>query len=55
MLVLDICGTENGQQAAWVNVNRNGSVFFSNRQGETSNCLLDNGFKVGSKCNGNNS
>lgn len=53
MLKLDICGAENGQQAAWVNVNRNKSVSFINQQGETSDCVLDNGFKVGSKCNGN--
>ncbi|KAJ5404023.1 hypothetical protein N7509_003894 [Penicillium cosmopolitanum] len=52
-LKLDICGTENGRQVAWMNVTRgNGSdgVSFRNQQGKEFCCLLDNNFKVGSKC-----
>ncbi|KAJ5808857.1 hypothetical protein N7474_004984 [Penicillium riverlandense] len=54
VLKLDICGTENGGQAAWVTVDKNSSVSFINQQGETSKCVLDNDFKVGSKCKDDN-
>ncbi|KAJ6066953.1 uncharacterized protein N7446_003990, partial [Penicillium canescens] len=33
---VDICGTENGEQVAWVTVNQNGTVTFLNREGDTS-------------------
>lgn len=47
---VDICGTENGEQVAWVTVNKNGTVSFLNRQGDTSSCMLENGLKVPSGC-----
>ncbi|KAJ5461016.1 uncharacterized protein N7458_002568 [Penicillium daleae] len=49
-LKLDICGTENGRQVAWVKINRNGAVSFLNQQGTTATCALDDDFNVGSKC-----
>lgn len=50
-LKLDICGTEDGKQVAWVTVNRNGSVSFVNQQGETAQCVLNDNLKVRSRCN----
>ena len=47
---VDICGTENGERVAWVTVNKNGTVSFLNRQGDTSSCMLENGLKVPSGC-----
>ncbi|KAJ5766677.1 uncharacterized protein N7511_004293 [Penicillium nucicola] len=47
---VDICGTENGEQVAWVTVNKNGTVSFLNRQGDTSSCMLENGLEVPSGC-----
>jgi hypothetical protein len=47
---VDICGTENGEQVAWVTVNKNGTVAFLNREGDTSSCMLENGLQVPSKC-----
>ncbi|KAJ5483155.1 hypothetical protein N7530_002401, partial [Penicillium desertorum] len=47
---VDICGTENGEQVAWVTVNKDGTVSFLNRQGDTSSCMLENGLKVPSGC-----
>ncbi|KAJ6019451.1 hypothetical protein N7522_001518 [Penicillium canescens] len=47
---IDICGTENGEQVAWVTVNKNGTVAFHNREGDTSSCTLENGLKVPSGC-----
>lgn len=49
-MTVDICGTENGEQVAWMTVNKNGTVTFLNRQGDTSSCMLENGLKVPSKC-----
>ncbi|CAG7933050.1 unnamed protein product [Penicillium olsonii] len=49
-VTVDICGTENGEQVAWMTVNKNGTVTFLNRQGDTSSCMLENGLKVPSKC-----
>lgn len=49
-LKLNICGTEDGQQVAWVDVNKKGTVSFLNQQGNTFSCALDNDFKVDSKC-----
>ncbi|KAJ5346973.1 uncharacterized protein N7506_000226, partial [Penicillium brevicompactum] len=49
-VTVDICGTENGEQVAWVTVNKNGTVTFLNRQGDASRCMLENGLKVPSKC-----
>ncbi|KAJ5855261.1 hypothetical protein N7455_009209 [Penicillium solitum] len=49
---VDICGTENGEQVAWVTVNKNGTVSFLNRQGNTSSCMLENGLKAPSGCTG---
>ncbi|OQD78786.1 hypothetical protein PENANT_c080G09169 [Penicillium antarcticum] len=43
---VDICGTENGEQVAWVTVNKNGTVAFLNREGDTSSCMLENGLQV---------
>jgi hypothetical protein len=50
MLQVDICGIEDGRQVAWVKVNNDGTVSFSNQQGTIASCSLDNGLKVGSKC-----
>jgi hypothetical protein len=50
MFQVDICGTEDGRQVAWVKVNNDGTVSFSNQQGAIASCSLDNGLKVGSKC-----
>lgn len=47
---LDICGKEDGRQVAWVNVKKDGTVSFLNKQGTTATCALDDGFDVGSKC-----
>ncbi|KAJ5297287.1 uncharacterized protein N7443_008180 [Penicillium atrosanguineum] len=47
---LDICGTKDGQQLAWVDVDKKGTVSFLNIQGDTFTCALDNNFMVGSKC-----
>lgn len=47
---LDICGTENGRQVAWVTVNKDGTIAFLNREGSTASCSLDDDLKVGSKC-----
>lgn len=51
---VDICGTENGEQVAWVTVNKNGTVSFLNREGNTSSCMLENGLKVPSGCSNGN-
>lgn len=50
MLKVDICGTEDGRQVAWVKVNKDGTVSFLNQEGTTASCSLDNNLKVGSKC-----
>ena len=47
---VDICGSEDGHQVAWVTVNVDGTVTFLNQQGLTSSCSLDNGLSVGSQC-----
>ncbi|CAG8355190.1 unnamed protein product [Penicillium salamii] len=47
---VDICGTENREHFAWVTVNRNGTVTFLNREGDTSSCTLENGLQVFSNC-----
>lgn len=52
---VDICGTEDGEQVAWVTVNKNGRVTFLNRQGETSSCILKNGLQIPSSCRLDNS
>lgn len=49
-LKLDICGTIDGRQVAWVNVTKDGTVSFLNQQGTTATCSLDDDFNVGSKC-----
>lgn len=52
---VDICGTEDGKQVAWVTVDRNGRVTFLNRQGETSSCILENGLQIPSYCSSESS
>ncbi|KAJ5117854.1 uncharacterized protein N7443_001761 [Penicillium atrosanguineum] len=47
---LDICGTKDGQQLAWVDVDKKGTVSFLNIQGNTFTCALDNKFMMDSKC-----
>lgn len=47
---VDICGSENGHQVAWVTVNADGTITFINQQGLTASCILDNGLSVGSQC-----
>ncbi|KAJ5146603.1 uncharacterized protein N7515_001167, partial [Penicillium bovifimosum] len=49
-LKLDICGTIDGRQVAWVNVTKDGTVSFLNQQGTIGTCSLDDDFNVGSKC-----
>ncbi|KAJ6118760.1 hypothetical protein N7471_013380 [Penicillium samsonianum] len=50
LLNVDICGSENGPPAAWVRVEKTGVLSIFNQQGDTSTCILDNGFTVGSSC-----
>ncbi|RMJ21329.1 hypothetical protein PHISP_07802 [Aspergillus sp. HF37] len=45
------CGTENGKPLAWITVNQTGVVTFHNRNGDKSECTLNNGLKTGSRCN----
>ncbi|CAG7990995.1 unnamed protein product [Penicillium salamii] len=47
---VDICGTEDREHVAWVTVNKNGTVNFLNREGNTSSCTLENGLQVPSNC-----
>lgn len=46
-----VCGTENGKPVAWITVNQTGVVTFHNRNGDKSECTLNNGLKTGSRCN----
>ncbi|KAJ5642525.1 hypothetical protein N7490_006703 [Penicillium lividum] len=55
VLNVDACGTENGEPAAWIQVNKTGLVTFSNQNGDESTCTLNNGFNVGSWCSASNS
>ncbi|KAJ5559472.1 hypothetical protein N7513_001871 [Penicillium frequentans] len=55
VLSVDACGTENGEPAAWIQVNETGLVTFSNQNGDESTCTLNNGFKVGSWCSASGS
>ncbi|KAJ5917561.1 hypothetical protein N7466_011115 [Penicillium verhagenii] len=49
-LSVDVCGTEDGSPAAWIQVNHTGLVTFYNRNGNISTCLLNKGLKAGSWC-----
>lgn len=51
VLTVDTCGTEDGLPAAWIQVKQTGIVTFFNQNGDKSTCILDKGFKVGSRCN----
>ncbi|KAJ5642305.1 hypothetical protein N7490_006305 [Penicillium lividum] len=49
-LSVDICGTEDGSPAAWIQVNHTGLVTFFNKNGNSSTCVLNEGLKAGSWC-----
>ncbi|KAJ5117413.1 hypothetical protein N7448_011045 [Penicillium atrosanguineum] len=51
VLGVEACGTENKSSVAWVEVEKTGLVTFFNHQGDKSACNLDNGLKLGSRCN----
>lgn len=51
---VEICGTEDGEQVAWVSINKNGTVTFLNREGDTFSCILGNGLKIPSTCSADN-
>ncbi|KAF3004648.1 hypothetical protein E8E15_000458 [Penicillium rubens] len=55
VLSVDACDTENGEPAAWIQVNVTGLVTFSNQGGDESTCTLNDGFKVGSWCSASDS
>ncbi|KAJ5938326.1 hypothetical protein N7466_001460 [Penicillium verhagenii] len=49
-LSVDVCGTEDGSPAAWIQVNHTGLVTFYNKNGNISTCVLNKGLKAGSWC-----
>ncbi|KAJ5751422.1 uncharacterized protein N7511_008387 [Penicillium nucicola] len=50
VLNVDVCGTEDGLPAAWIQVNHTGLVTFSNKNGNQASCVLNNRLKTGSWC-----
>ena len=50
VLNVDVCGTEDGLPAAWIQVNHTGLVTFTNKNGNQACCVLDDGLKTGSWC-----
>lgn len=51
VLGVEACGTEHNSSAAWIEVEQRGRVTFFNKQGDKSTCVLNNGLKLGSRCN----
>ncbi|KAJ5117556.1 hypothetical protein N7448_011188 [Penicillium atrosanguineum] len=47
---VDVCGTADGSPVAWIQVNHAGLVTFSNKNGDSSSCVLNKGLKAGSWC-----
>ncbi|KAJ6061425.1 uncharacterized protein N7446_005545 [Penicillium canescens] len=50
VLKVNVCGTEDGSPAAWIQVNHTGLVTFSNKNGNHVSCMLNSGLKAGSWC-----
>ncbi|KAJ6056954.1 hypothetical protein N7460_000228 [Penicillium canescens] len=50
VLNVDVCGTEDGLPAAWIQVNHTGLATFTNKNGNQASCVLNNGLKTGSWC-----
>ncbi|OGE52337.1 hypothetical protein PENARI_c010G02507 [Penicillium arizonense] len=50
VLNVDVCGTEDGSPAAWIQVNHTGLVTFTNKNGNQASCVLNDGLKTGSWC-----
>ncbi|KAJ6063176.1 uncharacterized protein N7446_007296, partial [Penicillium canescens] len=50
VLNVDVCGTEDGLPAAWIQVNHTGLVTFTNKNGNQASCVLNNRLKTGSWC-----
>ncbi|CAI7582970.1 unnamed protein product [Penicillium manginii] len=44
------CGQVDGNNEAWIRVEKTGEVIFSNLNGDKAKCKLDNGLNTGSSC-----